>query len=318
LPKEDPVNVVKLMSRNVLDGIFDDLMENKVLNRGELQRLGEEVDHIVNRTGDLVDDLIEKMQMAGKIFKDHFFNPKKQLSLSEYLSKGLVTCSLSIILMQFLSLYFFLQGMQDLLENLGYSVVVKEDLTVLEMETALRQFAACQDHQSSDSIFLVFMSHGTLDGICGTDPDILRDDTIFQIFNSCNCQSLKDKPKVIIMQACAGVFWVTDMREASAYRYDQFLQCSIWNDAITNSHVEKDFIAFKSLTPCNVSWILDTNGSLFISQLIYYFNEYSWCYQLEEIFRKVQHTFETPNVLTQMPTIERLSMTQYFYLFPGN
>lgn len=97
------------MSRNVLDGIFDDLMENKVLNRGELQRLGEEVDHIVNRTGDLVDDLMEKMQMAGKIFKDHFFNPKKQLSLSEYLSKGLVTCSLSIILMQFLPLYFFLQ-----------------------------------------------------------------------------------------------------------------------------------------------------------------------------------------------------------------
>lgn len=66
----------------MLDGIFDDLMENKVLNRGELQRLGEEVDHIVKRTGDLVDDLIEKMQMAGKIFKDHFFNPKNQLSLS--------------------------------------------------------------------------------------------------------------------------------------------------------------------------------------------------------------------------------------------
>ncbi|KAM9079878.1 inactive caspase-12-like [Megaptera novaeangliae] len=68
----------------------------------------------------------------------------------------------------------------------------------------------------------------------------------------------------------------------------------------------------------NVSWILYTNGSLFISQLIYYFNEYSWCYHLEEIFRKVQHSFETPNVLTQMPTIERLSMIRYFYLFPGN
>uniref|UniRef100_A0A8C0CSP1 Caspase 12 (gene/pseudogene) n=1 Tax=Balaenoptera musculus TaxID=9771 RepID=A0A8C0CSP1_BALMU len=381
-PKEDPVNMVKLMARNVLDGIFDDLMENKVLTRGELQRLGEEVDHIVNRTGDLVDDLTEKTQMAGKIFKDRFFNPKKQLSLSEYLSKGLVTCSLSTILMQFLSSYFFLQvdnilfiflapslpasqpgklklcppdhfhtlkttkedemilmenegwtrlaliicnkefdylsnqygsevdllGMQDLLENLGYSVVVKEDLTVLEMETALRQFAARQEHQSSDSTFLVFMSHGIMDGICGSkntekDPDILRDDTIFQIFNSRNCQSLKDKPKVIIMQACAGVVWVTDMGEASAYRYDQFLQCSIWNDAITKS---------------NVSWILYTNGSLFISQLIYYFNEYSWCYHLEEIFRKVQHSFETPNVLTQMPTIERLSMIRYFYLFPGN
>uniref|UniRef100_A0A8C0HWY9 Caspase 12 (gene/pseudogene) n=1 Tax=Balaenoptera musculus TaxID=9771 RepID=A0A8C0HWY9_BALMU len=311
-PKEDPVNMVKLMARNVLDGIFDDLMENKVLTRGELQRLGEEVDHIVNRTGDLVDDLTEKTQMAGKIFKDRFFNPKKQLSLSEYLSwtrLALIICNKEF---DYLSNQYGsevdLLGMQDLLENLGYSVVVKEDLTVLEMETALRQFAARQEHQSSDSTFLVFMSHGIMDGICGSkntekDPDILRDDTIFQIFNSRNCQSLKDKPKVIIMQACAGVVWVTDMGEASAYRYDQFLQCSIWNDAITKS---------------NVSWILYTNGSLFISQLIYYFNEYSWCYHLEEIFRKVQHSFETPNVLTQMPTIERLSMIRYFYLFPGN
>lgn len=148
--------------------------------------------------------------------------------------------------------------MQDLLENLGYSVVVKEDLTALEMETALRQFAARQDHQSSDSTFLVFMSHGILDGICGTkhreqQPYILHDDTIFQIFNNHNCQSLKDKPKVILMQACrgkgAGIVWVTDMGEDSAYRYGQSLQCSIWNDAITKTHVEKDFIAFKSSTP---------------------------------------------------------------------
>ena len=128
------------------------------------------------------------------------------------------------------------------------------------METALRQFAARQDHQSSDSTFLVFMSHGILDGICGTkhreqQPYILHDDTIFQIFNNHNCQSLKDKPKVILMQACrgkgSGIVWVTDMGEDSAYRYGQSLQCSIWNDAITKTHVEKDFIAFKSSTPCS-------------------------------------------------------------------
>eukprot|EP00069_Balaena_mysticetus_P006021 bmy_18278T0 len=176
-----------------------------------------------------------------------------------------------------------LLGMQDLLENLGYSVVVKEDLTVLEMETAPRQFAARQEHQSSDSTFLVFVSHGIMDGICGTkhtekDPDILRNDTIFQIFNSQG----------------AGVVWVTDMGEASAYRYDQFLQCSIWNDAITKSHVEKDFIAFKSSTPLLEAIMLALPTT------------------------KVQHSFETPNVLTQMPTIERLSMIRYFYLFPGN
>lgn len=77
------------------------------------------------------------------------------------------------------------------------------------MEAALLEFADREEHQSSDSTILVFMSHGVLEGICGTkhkegEPDILHDDTIFQIFNNRNCQSLRDKPKIIIMQACRG------------------------------------------------------------------------------------------------------------------
>lgn len=37
----------------------------------------------------------------------------------------------------------------------------------------------------------------------------------------------------------------------------------------------------------NISWRTDRYGSLFIHQLISHFKEYSWCYHLEEIFRKV-------------------------------
>ncbi|XP_022368889.1 caspase-12-like isoform X2 [Enhydra lutris kenyoni] len=217
-------------------------------------------------------------------------------------------------------------GMQGLLENLGYSVVIKENLTALEMITELKNFAARQEHQSSDSTFLVFMSHGTLDGICGRkhrdeEPDILPDDTIFQIFNNRSCHGLKDKPKVIITQACRGsdgAVWVTDMGEALAWTCYQPLERYISSDAIKKTHIEKDFIAFKSSTPHNVSWRLNTEGSVFISQLIHYLGEYSCCHHLEEIFRKVQNAFEKPNAMIQMPTIERLSMTRYFYLFPGN
>nr|XP_023410516.1 LOW QUALITY PROTEIN: caspase-12-like [Loxodonta africana] len=127
-----------------------------------------------------------------------------------------------------------ISGMQDVLENLGYLVVVKKNLSAQEMEEELRQFAARPEHKSSDSTFLVFMSHGILDGICGKkhssqQPDILKDDTIFRIFNNSNCKNLKDKPKIIIMQACRGD---------------------------------------------NVSWKLHTNGSLFISQLVNCFKKY--------------------------------------------
>lgn len=78
-----------------------------------------------------------------------------------------------------------------------------------DMESVLWKFAAREEHKSSDSTFLVFMSHGILDGICGTmhrdeEPDVLPYDTIFRTFNNRNCLSLKDKPKVIIVQACRG------------------------------------------------------------------------------------------------------------------
>ncbi|ELK16529.1 Caspase-13 [Pteropus alecto] len=148
-------------------------------------------------------------------------------------------------------------GMKELLEGLGYSVDVKEKLTATEMESVLREFAARPEHKSSDSTFLVFMSHGILDGICGTlhsdeKPDVLPYDTIFRLFNNRNCLSLKDKPKVIIVQACRGAnrgeLWVSDSPAALADSHSQSLE-NLEEDAVYKTHVEKDFIAFCSSTP---------------------------------------------------------------------
>nr|XP_012604209.1 caspase-13-like [Microcebus murinus] len=229
-------------------------------------------------------------------------------------------------------------GMKGLLEGLGYSVDVKEKLTARDMESVLREFAARPEHKSSDSTFVVLMSHGILDGICGTKHsegtwDVLPYDTVFRILNNRNCPILKDKPKVIIVQACRGAnrgeVWVRDSPEASAASSsqlpenpvaDSFSQSpeNLEEDAVCKTHVEKDFIAFCSSTPHNMSWRDITKGSLFITQLITCFQKYSWCCHLQEVFRKVQQSFETPSVRAQMPTIERLSMTRCFYLFPGN
>uniref|UniRef100_A0A8C5P3F6 Caspase 12 n=1 Tax=Jaculus jaculus TaxID=51337 RepID=A0A8C5P3F6_JACJA len=260
--------------------------------------------------------------------QDHFHKLKTEKAEEIYpvMEKEGRTC-LALIICNIKFKYLFdrsgaevdLLNMKDLLQNFGYSVVVKENLTAQEMKVELKQFALRPEHESSDSTFLVFMSHSILEGICGTkhrkqEPDILHDDSIFTIFNNCNCWSLRDKRKVIIMQACRGrgngIVWVSTSRGIGTADTDDRNSCYNWNGAIKKAHVEKDFIAFKSSTPLN--------GSLFISQLIFCFRKYSWCYHLEEIFRKVQHSFETPSILTQMPTIERVSMTRYFYLFPGN
>lgn len=150
-----------------------------------------------------------------------------------------------------------IRDMKMLLEGLGYCVEVKENLTASDMITELKGFAARPEHRKSDSTFVVFMSHGIQEGICGKkfsegNPDVLKVNTVFQILNTSNCPSLKDKPKVIIIQACRGenqgVVWLKDSVQApgntSSLSEDDFE-----NDAIRRAHIEKDFIAFCSSTP---------------------------------------------------------------------
>uniref|UniRef100_A0A8D2I415 Caspase-1 n=1 Tax=Urocitellus parryii TaxID=9999 RepID=A0A8D2I415_UROPR len=218
-----------------------------------------------------------------------------------------------------------IQGMQRLLEDLGYMVVVERNLTARAMKRVLRDFAARLEHKSSDSTFLVFMSHGIFDAICGIThgdetQDVLPYDSIFQIFNNQNCSHLKDKPKVIIIQACrggnTGEVWVSDFPAGSVDSSSQFSENPM-HDGVHKAHVEKDFVAFCSSTPHNLSW-RKKNGSIFITELINNIQEHSWYCHLTEIFMMVQRSFEIPGVKAQMPTIERQTLTKLFYLFPGN
>ncbi|KAM9659986.1 caspase-1 isoform 1-T1 [Trichechus inunguis] len=218
-----------------------------------------------------------------------------------------------------------IRGMKTLLEGLGYSVDVKQNLTASDMTAELKTFADRPEHETSDSTFLVFMSHGIRDGICGKKysegiPDVLEVNTIFQSLNTRNCPNLRDKPKVIIIQACRGVnqgvVWLKDSVENSISS-SSLAPEDFEDDALKKFHVEKDFIAFCSSTPDNVSWRHPTLGSLFIIKLIEKFQDYAWSCDLETIFRKVRLSFESPDGKAQMPTVERMTLTRYFYLFPG-
>lgn len=218
-----------------------------------------------------------------------------------------------------------IRGMETLLEGLGYSVDVKKNLTASDMIKELKVFAARLEHLQSDSTFVVFMSHGIREGICGKnyspdDPDVLRHDSIFQSLNTKSCLSLKDKPKVIIIQACrGGRDGGTLVRDSAGAVEDSpsLNEEDFENDAILKTHVEKDFIAFCSSTPDNVSWRHPQRGSLFILRLIEALQEHACSCHLEEIFRKVRCSFEKPGCKLQMPTTERLTLTKCFYLFPG-
>lgn len=223
---------------------------------------------------------------------------------------------------------FDVNGMEKLLEGLGYKVLKRTNLKVEEMRDTMKQFAANQEHVTSDSTFIVFMSHGQRDVICGTDTQItlnknseeeannvLHVDEIFTTFNNVNCPGLRDKPKVIIIQACRGrdrsQVWVGD----SACSLPSVVQENFEEDAMRLLQKERDFICFCSTTPDTVSWRDPKRGSLFILRLIEHMKKDAHRYSIEDIFRNVQHYFKD-NI--QMPTQERKTLLKKFYLFPGH
>ncbi|XP_054448558.1 caspase-1-like isoform X2 [Pteronotus mesoamericanus] len=366
---------VNSVSEDTLNNLLDDVLNEKVLNQEESEKVKKGNVTTIAKARDLIDFVVPKGPHASQLFIGYIckrdsilasklgFSSDAPVRRSESASKEsidqLVLCphekfqelcqkkagmiypirekrgrtrlSLIICNTKFDHLpkrngsSHDIIGMKELLEDLGYSVHVEEDLTAREMESALEAFAARPEHKDSDSTFLVFMSHGILDRICGTlhnheKPDVLHYDTIFQIFNNRNCCHLKDKPKVIIIQACRGAnsgeVWVSDSPAAPADSSAQSPE-DLKDDGVHKTHVEKDFVAFCSSTPHNVSWRRES-GSLFITQLINCVKKYSWYCHLTEIFVMVQRSFEEPVVKAQMPTLERQTMTRYFYLFPGH
>lgn len=76
----------------------------------------------------------------------------------------------------------------------------------------MRDFAQREEHTESDSCFVVLMSHGDASGISGVfdsfdsedEEDIFPTDEIFNCLNTPNCAGLRDKPKIILIQACRG------------------------------------------------------------------------------------------------------------------
>ncbi|NWS77500.1 CASP1 protein, partial [Crotophaga sulcirostris] len=215
------------------------------------------------------------------------------------------------------------EGMTKLLEGLGYVVDIHCNLTSQGMAAVMKDFANCKEHLTSDSTFLVFMSHGVRAGLCGTQSkdgttDILSLDTIYEEFNNKHCRVLLGKPKVVIIQSCrggrAGSVMVGD--SAGPAVPAPTIPAGLEDDAICEVHLESDFATLHSSTPDTVSWRSPVTGSLFIQHLIEQFRNHAWNSDLQELFRKVQYSFG--NFPRQLPAQERSTMLRKFYLFPGH
>lgn len=213
------------------------------------------------------------------------------------------------------------ENMEKLLMELDYQVVKRPNLSAKEMDEALRNFAQREEHKYSDSAFVVIMSHGKRDAIMGVHyhrtnnpSDSFPVDNVYRHLNSENCPALRDKPKVILIQACRGGehgrVWASDGEpdEPMEIEDDDFV------------HKEKDFISLMSCTPDTKSYRHVQNGTFYVQTLVDVFIKCAHEDHIEELFRKVLRRFDNPNMIgnfKQMACKDRATLPKLFYLFPG-
>ncbi|TSK62578.1 Caspase-8 [Bagarius yarrelli] len=94
------------------------------------------------------------------------------------------------------------ESLKEVFQWLGYSLAVHRNQTAEQMKNLLKTYSQI-DH-TGDCFVCCIMSHGSKDGVYGTDGAIISSDDIFGPFNGRSCPSLVNKPKVFFIQACRG------------------------------------------------------------------------------------------------------------------
>ncbi|XP_028275909.1 caspase-1-like [Parambassis ranga] len=224
------------------------------------------------------------------------------------------------------------ENMLHLLSKLNYEVVKHRNLTGKQMEEAMRDFSKHPKLKETDSVFVVIMSHGKLGAVLGVnysaeEADEFPVDKIYKCLDTANCPALRNKPKVIIIQACRGEAGGAVLVSDSAVVSDDlpppgpapFADAdNIFDDSVKCAHKEKDFISLLSSTPDTVSYRQENLGSFLIQYIIEVFNTYAHEHDIEELFRRVMRRFEdfSAGNKRQMPTKDRCTLTKRFYLCP--
>uniref|UniRef100_A0A667Y532 Caspase a n=1 Tax=Myripristis murdjan TaxID=586833 RepID=A0A667Y532_9TELE len=213
-------------------------------------------------------------------------------------------------------------AMVTLLTALGYRVrycfrnETKKQTKILDIDKAVKDFAQLPDLSQTDSVFVVIMSHGIMGAVYGSrgkavnpneKDDLFPIDNIFEYLNAKNCPALRDKPKVIIIQACRGG--------------DSLIFVIETNPGKCLSRSMKLIVVFlcQIHSTRNVSWRDPDFGSPFIQYLVEVFNTFSHKDHLEKLFTQVMNRFKQGPTPTkrQMPVKDRCSLSTHFYLFPG-
>ena len=96
------------------------------------------------------------------------------------------------------------KNLKQLFKDLFFRVIVERDLTKHQMENVAAKYGA-KDHSTFDAFVMIVMSHGgDRDCILGVNGRETSVKNLMVEFQERKCPSLKEKPKVFIIQTCRG------------------------------------------------------------------------------------------------------------------
>ncbi|XP_006876874.1 PREDICTED: caspase-14 [Chrysochloris asiatica] len=162
-----------------------------------------------------------------------------------------------------------LDALERMFRQLGFESTMKKDPTAQQFQEELDKFQQAMDART-DLIscgFVVLMAHGLEGYLKGEDEQMVKLDDLFEVLNNKNCQALRAKPKVFIVQACRG-----EQRDPGEIVGGDEIRMIV-EESPQTIPTYTDALHVYSTVEGYISYRHDKNGSCFIQTLVEVFTE---------------------------------------------
>ncbi|XP_062851378.1 caspase-6-like isoform X2 [Trichomycterus rosablanca] len=194
---------------------------------------------------------------------------------------------------------------------LGFRVSVHNDLKEERMMDELRK-AALANHTDEDCFVCIILSHGKKDHISAFDK-VIEINTITDQFRGDNCPSLVGKPKIFIIQACAG----SKKDDPVTPMVGGAIHTGIKDPVLYTLPTGADFLMCYSVTEGFVSYRDPESGGLYIQELCKALEEHGSTLEFTELLTLVSMSVSRlePLEKKQMPCFTSM-LTKKLYFKP--
>ncbi|XP_022784494.1 uncharacterized protein LOC111325054 isoform X1 [Stylophora pistillata] len=198
------------------------------------------------------------------------------------------------------------KNLRSLFDDFNFKTRIEENLTQSQMVETLSETAE-KDLNRYDCFVCVILTHGSKDGVYGTDDAVIRIEAITSYFRRDACPSLEGKPKIFLIQACRG-----SQQDRVPIESDSFpVPC-----ASSSLPADADFLICFSSAPGHESYRHPEHGTWFISTVVETFKKYAEREDLLKMMLRVNYSvanYFSKSGLKQIPCqVSMLRRKVYF------